>query len=197
MTGWQPLLPFERVLNCSEDDQSDECISLQNASEVTPAAQRMIHTCHIQCIPFYHGFELFPFILFALMVKMKALKSIDHLVFQLIIELMNHSLVTGWIQEKLEADSNAFLHVDFSDGIMPGLARYKNCDLSSDVETPCPKSMYEYYTSLEGQCLAVELIFLILVCLIFHCLASIIYLSGRSLCISLITPLSLIIKLFI
>ena len=110
---------------------------------------------------------------------------------------IHHNMMTTLIQEKSEAGSNAFLHVDYSDGIMPGLARYKNCDLSSNIDEPCPKSLYEYYTSLEGQCLAVELISLILVCLIFHCLASIIYLTGQSLCISLTTPLSLIIKLFI
>ena len=82
----------------------------------------------------------------------------DHLLSQLY-----HIMMT-------EAGSNAFLHVDYSDGIMPGLARYKNCNLSSNIDEPCPKSLYEYYTSLEGQCLAVELISLILVCLIFCCL---------------------------
>ena len=78
--------------------------------------------------------------------------------------------MTTLTQEKSGTNAHAFLHVDYSDGIMPGLARYKNCDLSSNIDDPCPKSLYEYYTSLEGQCLAVELISLILVCLIFHCL---------------------------
>ena len=110
----------------------------------------------------------------------KALESIDHLLSRLypITESMQHNMMTTLAQEKTEADSDAFLDVDYSDGIMPGLARHKNCNLSSNINDPCPKSSYEYYTSLEGQCLAVELISLILVCLIFHCLASIIYLPG-------------------
>ena len=163
----------ELSLFCPKSELSDNStiILLQNASEVLPETCLMVS--HLPQ-PIYSIFSWF--------------QAISVHPVCLVEECDEDGKL---IQEKSEADSDAFLHVDYSDGIMHGLARYKNCDLSSNIDEPCPKSLHEYYTSLEGQCLAVELISLILVCLIFHCFC-IKKLFDRSILVNFIDNSSLI-----
>ena len=141
----------ELSLFCPKSELSDNStVILQNASEVMPVTRPIV--------------PYLPQPMYSILTWLRAISSHP-------VCLVDECDEDGnLIQEKSDTSSNAFLHVDYSDGIMPGLARFKNCDLPSNINEPCPKSLYEYYTSLEGQCLAVELISLILVCLIFHCL---------------------------